>query len=102
MKVLIAGGSGFLGTALRTSLVEDRHDVFILTRRSSGHPGEIQWDGKTTEVVFPSHWISPGCPEERRVKMKTSWRSSTREVLRAVPRKPDPPAINTFICSPRD
>jgi uncharacterized protein len=48
MKVLIAGGSGFLGTALRTSLVADRHDVFILTRRSATHPGEIQWDGKTT------------------------------------------------------
>lgn len=49
MKVLIAGGSGFLGTALRTSLVEDRHDVYILTRRSSRHPSEIQWDGKTTD-----------------------------------------------------
>ncbi|HSK89099.1 MAG TPA: TIGR01777 family oxidoreductase [Anaerolineales bacterium] len=49
MKVLIAGGSGFLGTALRTSLAEDRHEVFILTRRSPKHPSEIQWDGKTTE-----------------------------------------------------
>jgi hypothetical protein len=49
MKVLIAGGSGFLGTALRTSLAEDRHEVFILTRRSLKHPSEIQWDGKTTD-----------------------------------------------------
>ena len=48
MKVLIAGGSGFLGTALRASLVENQHEVFILTRRSSKHPGEIHWDGKTT------------------------------------------------------
>ena len=48
MKVLIAGGSGFLGTALRTSLVKDGHDVFILTRRASKSPSEIQWDGKTT------------------------------------------------------
>ncbi len=48
MKILIAGGSGFLGTALRTSLMADHHDVFILTRRSSTYPGEIQWDGKTT------------------------------------------------------
>ncbi|HMB24104.1 MAG TPA: TIGR01777 family oxidoreductase [Anaerolineales bacterium] len=48
MKVLIAGGSGFLGTALRTALAADRHDVFILTRRPSHHPSEIQWDGKTT------------------------------------------------------
>ena len=48
MKVLIAGGSGFLGTALRTSLAEDNHTVFILTRRAAKHPGEIHWDGKTT------------------------------------------------------
>lgn len=51
MKVLIAGGSGFLGTALRTSLVQDGHDVYILTRRPSRVPSEIQWDGKT-----PNGW----------------------------------------------
>jgi len=48
MKVLIAGGSGFLGTALRTSLVKDHHDAFVLTRRAAKHPSEIHWDGKTT------------------------------------------------------
>jgi uncharacterized protein (TIGR01777 family) len=49
MQVLIAGGSGFLGRALRNSLEEDGHGVFILTRRASNYPHEIQWDGKTTE-----------------------------------------------------
>jgi uncharacterized protein (TIGR01777 family) len=53
MRVLIAGGSGFLGTALRTSLVEAGHEVFILTRRSSKGPSEIQWDGKTAEGWGP-------------------------------------------------
>lgn len=48
MKVLIAGGSGFLGTALRTSLIKEKHEVFILTRRAASPPGEIHWDGKTT------------------------------------------------------
>lgn len=47
MKVLIAGGSGFLGTALQTSLRSGDHDVYILTRRASTSPQEIQWDGKT-------------------------------------------------------
>jgi uncharacterized protein (TIGR01777 family) len=47
MKVLIAGGSGFLGTALRKSLQNDGHDVFVLTRRTSSNPSQIQWDGKT-------------------------------------------------------
>ena len=49
MKVLIAGGSGFLGTALKNSLVKDNHDVFVLTRRVSKHPNEIRWDGKTED-----------------------------------------------------
>ncbi len=49
MKVLIAGGSGFLGSALRTSLIADRHEVYILTRRSPHSSSEIQWDGKTVD-----------------------------------------------------
>jgi uncharacterized protein len=48
MKVLIAGGSGFLGTSLRKSLARDGHDVFILTRRASNQSNQIQWDGVTT------------------------------------------------------
>lgn len=48
MKVLIAGGSGFLGTALRKSLAKDNHNVFVLTRRASNNPGQVHWDGETT------------------------------------------------------
>lgn len=47
MKVLIAGGSGFLGTALRKSLANDNHQVLILTRHPPKDPDEIRWDGKT-------------------------------------------------------
>jgi uncharacterized protein (TIGR01777 family) len=53
MKVLIAGGSGFLGTALKNSLIKANHNVFILTRRASKDAYEIQWDGKT-----PNGWGS--------------------------------------------
>lgn len=48
MNVLIAGGSGFLGTALKRSLAKDGHKVFILTRRATNDGSHIQWDGKTT------------------------------------------------------
>jgi uncharacterized protein len=51
MKALIAGGTGFLGTALKNSLIKANHDVFILTRRASKDAHEIQWDGKT-----PNGW----------------------------------------------
>jgi uncharacterized protein len=48
MKVLIAGGSGFLGKALTNSLKNDGHEVIILTRRALRNSNQIQWDGKTT------------------------------------------------------
>jgi uncharacterized protein len=48
MKVLIAGGTGFLGISLTKSLSGDGHEPFILTRHSPKHPNEFQWDGKTT------------------------------------------------------
>jgi uncharacterized protein len=47
MHILIAGGSGFLGTALARHLAQQNHTVHILTRRAPRSPQEIQWDAKT-------------------------------------------------------
>jgi uncharacterized protein (TIGR01777 family) len=49
MKVLIAGGSGFLGTALKNLLSHNSHEVFTLTRGKSRGRNQIHWDGKTTD-----------------------------------------------------
>ncbi|MGB8984703.1 MAG: TIGR01777 family oxidoreductase [Anaerolineales bacterium] len=49
MKVLIAGGTGFLGTALKNSLVSDSHEVFVLTRGTPESPDEVHWDGRTAD-----------------------------------------------------
>jgi hypothetical protein len=49
MKVLIAGGSGFMGSALADFMRFVGHQVWILTRNNSNHPNEIHWDGKTTD-----------------------------------------------------
>jgi len=48
MNVLIAGGSGFIGTALSKSLEQDGHKVFVLTRKQPAESNRIYWDGKTT------------------------------------------------------
>lgn len=50
MKVMIAGGSGFLGRALTKSLLADGHQVYILTRGTRAIEGAqvVQWDAKTT------------------------------------------------------
>ncbi|NWG06257.1 MAG: TIGR01777 family protein [Chloroflexi bacterium] len=48
MKVLIAGGSGFIGSALAQSMRKDGHQVIVLTRQTPKTPGQLRWDGKTT------------------------------------------------------
>jgi uncharacterized protein len=52
MKVLIAGGSGFMGKHLIKSLIADSHQVWVLTRNPSQKIEGAQvvgWDGKTTD-----------------------------------------------------
>ena len=44
MKVVIAGSSGFLGTALRHVLADDGHEVVRLVRRPARAADESQWD----------------------------------------------------------
>ena len=54
-RVVIAGGSGFIGRALATHFVGKGHDVVVLTR-SAGAPRdgvrEASWDGRT-----PGPWV---------------------------------------------
>ncbi|MBM3126094.1 MAG: DUF1731 domain-containing protein [Chloroflexi bacterium] len=49
MNVLVVGGTGYLGRHLARSFLEDRHEVFILTRGAKEVAGTrlIRWDGKS-------------------------------------------------------
>jgi uncharacterized protein (TIGR01777 family) len=47
VKVLIAGGRGFLGRSLTHSLRAEGHQVRILTRAVPADPDEVRWDGRT-------------------------------------------------------
>jgi len=50
MKVLIAGGSGFIGRHLIKSLIADNHQVWVLSRNPNNTVKGAQmvaWDGKT-------------------------------------------------------
>ena len=38
MKIVLAGGTGFLGTALADALADDRHELVVLTRRTTATP----------------------------------------------------------------
>ena len=43
MRIVMAGGTGFLGSALAARLRAERHRVTMLTRRPRG-PEDVQWD----------------------------------------------------------
>ena len=43
MRVLIAGASGFIGTALVERLTGEGHDVFRLVRRRAESSDEVTW-----------------------------------------------------------
>lgn len=52
MKVVVAGGSGFIGQQLAASLLKDGHDVVVLSRaHQAATPGSgpriVSWDAKT-------------------------------------------------------
>jgi len=44
MKVVVAGSSGLIGSALLTSLRGDGHEVITLVRRAPRTPSEVRWD----------------------------------------------------------
>lgn len=43
-KIVLAGASGLIGTALHRALVERGENVVRLVRRPIRHPGEMEWD----------------------------------------------------------
>jgi len=59
MKVLITGGSGYIGRHLSTSLTADGHEVVGLSRRPESAPPQsgvrfVRWDARTAE----GDWVS--------------------------------------------
>lgn len=47
MKILIAGSSGLIGTALIAHLTSNGHDVHTLVRRAARNGSEVQWNPAT-------------------------------------------------------
>src|SRR5262245_43874719 len=49
-RIILAGGSGFLGGALAGELLTRNYEVIVLTRSPTGDVGrvkQVEWDGKT-------------------------------------------------------
>lgn len=60
MKIAIAGGSGFVGTALIDELLKENHDLYILTR----HPDKY----KRRENLQYIGWLTPDSSPEQHLE----------------------------------
>jgi uncharacterized protein (TIGR01777 family) len=105
VRFVIAGSSGFLGTALRARLAGDGHDVTRLVRRPAGSASESSWDPYAGTVdadliasadvvvnlagVSLAHW--PWTESYRR-KILDSRLRTTGTLARAIAAAPTPPA----------
>ncbi len=107
-KIILAGGSGFLGSALAQALAERDHAVTILTRsprRRGDGIGEIQWDGKNVgewvkavdgvEAMVNLTGRSVNCryTAENRREIVESRTDSVRALAEAVGRCEAPPRV---------
>ena len=121
MKVVIAGGSGFLGNPLAWAWAEESHDVRVLTRslpagqsqhesgtgkpgitrigwNSDGHAGDLarELDGATALVNLAGESIAGGrWNAARKQALRDSRILATRSLVSALAATPNPPP--TFI-----
>ena len=107
-RIILAGGSGFIGQSLSPFLVSKNYEVVVLTRGKSDHHGSIReahWDGKTlgewTQFVngalgllnLTGHSINTRHTPEHRREIVDSRVDSVRILGQAVGRCMQPPKV---------
>lgn len=110
MRIIIAGGTGLLGDALAGRLLDEGHDVVVLTRRagsSSGRGRQVTWTpdgsvGPWTREVEGVHAIvnltGAGIADRRwtparKALLRSSRLDSTRSLVTAVQNAVDRPSV---------
>ena len=95
MKVIVAGGSGYVGKALVRSLLGDEHDVVVISRQPSSNGSQARlagWDEVTAEVdgadaVVNLAGVSIGGPRwtaRRKQAIRSSRVETTRTIAAAI------------------
>jgi hypothetical protein len=106
MRIIVAGGTGFLGHALVSRLGRDHHDVRVLTRRRRG-PEQIEWtpdgttgawasvlDGADAVVNLAGESIASGrWTAARKAEIRDSRIRATRSLVTAMQSAARPPAV---------
>jgi uncharacterized protein (TIGR01777 family) len=102
-RILLAGGSGFLGRLLRPYLEAEGWQVTVLSRAAA--PGTVPWDGRTlgpwadllagAAALINLAGRSVNCRYTRRNRraMMNSRIESTRILGQAIAASPNPPAV---------
>jgi hypothetical protein len=114
MKVVLSGGLGFIGFALRNGLLEEGHSVVVLTRNQkkvngdSGNPllSFVVWNGKSSgaweQQVAESDVIINLCGEnigkglwtkERKLQFRTSRTDPANAIIQAIKKAKKKPAL---------
>jgi uncharacterized protein (TIGR01777 family) len=93
MRIVIAGGSGFLGRALRRSLGAAGHQVEILTRRASG-PWARALDGAGAVVNLAGEGIADKrWTAARKQALLGSRLDATNSLVKAIAELSSPPGV---------
>jgi len=106
MRVVISGGTGFLGTGLTARLREQGAEVTILTRHAA-RPGEVQWsaddssrdwfpsiDGADAVINLAGESIAAGrWTAKRKAAIRDSRVRSTRAIVAAIREARRPPSV---------
>ena len=106
MRVIVAGGTGFLGSALVTQLTTDGHDVTVLTRRPRS-PRDVEWtpdgtagdwaraiDGVDAVVNLAGESLASGYwTVDRKQRIDKSRMEATRSIVAAIKGATRKPAV---------
>lgn len=109
MKILITGGTGFVGTQLTSRLIQDRHEVTILTRSLKGakdsSPGISYLEGDPTKkgpwqasiknhdavINLAGASIFAKWTEEHKKAIRESRVNTTRNIVEGIPSRSEKP-----------
>ena len=105
MRIVIAGGTGFLGSAVTARVRADGHEVRILSRQSDG--GAIQWspdgttgpwaaaiDGADAVINLAGESIASGrWTTARKARIRNSRIQATRSLVTAIRAARRPPSV---------
>lgn len=106
MKLVVAGGSGLIGSALIKDALSKKHEVIQLVRRKPKHQHEVQWNPDKFEVEIDSlndataiiNLSGAGVGDKRWTKnykklILTSRVNATKTLAEAITRLNNPPSV---------